>query len=184
MNFDFDSVCAKFSSVQHTSEVPGKISGYGALLPISSGAIYLGGSSDSIKAPLPTNKWLHLAAVYEGTKRRLYFNGVLKVAENSKSANKALVGNMPLTFGDTGDVCNNCVGTHPFKGKFDSFRISKTARYSKNFAAPYPLKSDGDTIGLWSFHQSQGKTVKDLSGNGLNAIVGDGTWTSDNPLCK
>ena len=52
-----------------------------------------------------------------------------------------------------------------FKGKIDEVRISKIARYDRDFTPPLRHAKDADTIALYHFDQGSGDILKDSSGN-------------------
>jgi len=103
---------------------------------------------------LPLKKVLHLALTYDGAVIRLFLNGKLVT---SQEANGTLTQGFhedvtagPETVGFDADIQNPAV-----IGVLDSLRLSKTARYTTNFAIPIKkFSSDKATIALLNFDQN------------------------------
>ncbi len=85
-----------------------------------SGHVFIGGDRDT-RGPsmLPTNAWTHLAATYDGSRLRLYVNGV-------QASSRALAGS---TLRSTGAlrIGGNNVWEEWFKGRIDEVRVYNRA---------------------------------------------------------
>jgi hypothetical protein len=110
---------------------------------------------------IANNQWYHIAATDDGTRTRLFINGVLE-------ANGASPASIP---NDTGDLY---IGVRqfglgfPYTGYLSNMRIVKEALYTKSFSSPqYPLNANGATSLLVS---DTNVGVKDLTGKN--------NWTS------
>jgi len=113
------------------------------------------------KASLPTNEWVHLAGVYDGSEIRVYQDGKLvarKAAQGSRTSNQ-----LPLIIG--ADVNKSGAATDHFAGRLDELRISQGARYTgEQFDVPSRHRTDAETIlllhcdrpfGPWLFDSSK-----------------------------
>ena len=88
----------------------------------ASGHVNVSGSSDVFvqnASILPTNAWTHLASTYNGSKIRLYANGV-------QVASKAVTGPIVIT-GQALKIGGNTVWDEWFAGKIDDLRIYNRA---------------------------------------------------------
>ncbi len=117
-----------------------------------------------------TNRWSHVAAVWDEGEIRLYLNGVLmhKAPISSWSldynANKS---NYNLQIGQLDDW-----GAWSFIGMIDEVRISHIARYTEDEFQPLQtFDADEYTSGLWHFDEGSGTNVPDASGNGNDATL-------------
>ena len=119
----------------------------------------------------PANEWHHLAADYDGTQMRIYFDG-LQMA--SVPASNPIQGPVdPLTVGWNLD------------GLGDVIRISTFAQYSGNSFDPWNnnYSPDQNTQLLWDCNEGGGETLTDISAHGLDGSgFGTGTWNTDTPL--
>ena len=56
-------------------------------------------------------------------------------------------------------------------GLIDEVRISKVARYDKDFTPAKRFEPDADTLALYHFDEGQGDVLKDSSGNGHHGKI-------------
>jgi hypothetical protein len=120
-------------------------------------------------ASLPTETWIHIAAVYDGTNLSLYVDGQ-QVSAAAGSGNLATTGN-PLRFGDKLD------------GLMDEIRISDFARFTTNFTPPdQPYFLDAGTFLLYHCDEGGGNQLIDETGNHPAALTGVPTWDPDQPF--
>jgi hypothetical protein len=69
---------------------------------------------------LPRNTWYHAAATYDGSRMRVYVNG-MEVASQAKTGAVAMNANVPLNLGRSPD------GSHYMEGRLDDVRIYNRA---------------------------------------------------------
>ena len=63
-----------------------------------------------------------------------------------------------------------------FQGTIDEVRVSKIARYSKNFTPAKRFETDKDTMALYHCDEGAGKTLTDSSVNKRNGKITGATW--------
>lgn len=63
-----------------------------------------------------------------------------------------------------------------FQGTIDEVRISKVARYKKDYPIAKRLKSDADTMALYHFDEATGDVLVDASGNGHDGKIHGAKW--------
>ena len=63
-----------------------------------------------------------------------------------------------------------------FQGVIDEIRISRTARYSENYAPVDRLEPDTQTLALYHFDTGEGESLRDSSGNEHHGRVFGATW--------
>ncbi|HIE08581.1 MAG TPA: hypothetical protein EYP65_01895, partial [Armatimonadetes bacterium] len=80
-----------------------------------------GGKWESVVAPVPTRKWVHLAGVYDGREMRLYIDGELKARR--RKAGTVVESVVPLLIG-----ANDDAGRWQLRGMVDEIRLSCIAR--------------------------------------------------------
>ncbi len=121
---------------------------------------------------LSTGVWHHVAAVSDGSQRRVYLNGVLDA-----SVSGALVpgtGTAGLKIGR-----RNSTTSSPFSGLIDEVRVSASALYTANFTPSASLTSGASTKGLWKFID---QSPVDGSNNGNDvALQGGAAYSADVP---
>jgi len=115
----------------------------------------------------PLNTWIHYANVWDGSQMRRYFNGVL---DNTQSCSGTVVSNASaVTYAPPSS----------FDGFADEIRISRTARYTSNFAPPATLTTDSQTALLLHMNEGSGAATADASSNGNDgAMVNAPVWTA------
>jgi hypothetical protein len=64
----------------------------------------------------------------------------------------------------------------PLNGLIDAVRISKAARYGKDFKPAPRLEPDQDTLVLYDFHEGQGDLLHDRSGNANHGKIVGAKW--------
>jgi hypothetical protein len=108
---------------------------------------------------LETDRWYHVAGVFDGEEVRLYIDG-REVASAPGSGERRLR-ELPLLIGADVDAGGNAVS--PFEGLIDEVRISKTARYDKRFRPARRHRSDADTVLLFHMDGLTGPWLHDAS---------------------
>jgi hypothetical protein len=124
---------------------------------------------------ITTGVWHHIAAVADGSQRRIYLDGVLDTSVNGATLPQA--GNGTFNVGRRG---NN---SYRFGGLIDEVRVSNAALYASNFTPETSLTSDAATTrGLWKF---DGQTANDSSANANNGTLqGGATYSADVPVAS
>ncbi|MBA4188132.1 MAG: hypothetical protein C0467_08950 [Planctomycetaceae bacterium] len=122
-----------------------------------------GGTDTRLTGTATRGKRTHVALVRSATDVRLFVDG-------------KLVDTKPFqgSLGGSGLVS---MGGERFAGIIDEFRVSKVARYDKDFA-PTRLEPDRNTEVLYRFEESLGDTAKDLTGNGRDCKIGQAKWVA------
>jgi len=119
---------------------------------------------------LPLGEWVHIAATYDGSRTRLYRNGV-EVA--SQFASGQLAAN-PLPF-VIGRVLSSG-GLREFDGSMDEVRVWNVARPAAEILAAKDFAAHGGEpglVGLWGFDET-GNIAFDGSANGNDGLFGAG----------
>jgi hypothetical protein len=121
------------------------------------------------------NIWHHVAGVVDGRSVSLFIDGI-RVGLATAPANitwrpddaRCLSYSEYATF--IGHSRSPGDGGAPtvtrFVGDIDEVRVSRSARYSSNFTAPYAIASDATTVGLWRFDEATGVVAVDSSPGG------------------
>ena len=109
-------------------------------------SVFLGGSYKNVRSDLKlkTDRWYHVAMVYEGDSLTLYVDGKPEGQLPTKSSMKRKVNGLPFIVGADPDARSRANSF--FNGEIDEIRISKGARYSKPFEPKRRLTSDQDTV--------------------------------------
>ncbi len=121
--------------------------------------------------PLDTSLPHRLAAVYDGTNLRLFVDGKLQATTELKG--KYLPSPLPFIIGASPEGAGI---DYPFTGTIDEVRISKTARYTQDYAPTPRLEADADTLALYHFDEGSGDVLRDSSGNGRNGKIVGAKW--------
>ncbi|MBA4017129.1 MAG: hypothetical protein C0483_08155 [Pirellula sp.] len=121
--------------------------------------------------PLDTSLPHRLAAVYDGTKLRLFVDGKLQATTELKG--KYLPSPLPFIIGASPEVTGI---DYPFTGTIDEVRISKSARYTQDYVPKSRLDADADTLALYHFDDGSGDVLRDASGNGRDGKIVGATW--------
>ena len=119
----------------------------------------------------PTNEWHHLAADYDGSYLRIYYDGTQMAST-------------PATNPIQGPVDPLVVGWN-LDGLGDIIRISTFAQYSGNNFDPWNnnYSPDQNTQLLWDCNEGGGEILTDISAHGLDGSgFGTGVWNTDTPL--
>ncbi|MEM6377804.1 MAG: fasciclin domain-containing protein [Bacteroidota bacterium] len=111
-----------------------------------------------------TCQWYHLAYVWDDSTGNVYFDGQLVATHTGRTS---VPGKMLRLSG------NSDQPRHSFDGQMDEVRISDVARYTEDFTVPSTeFFVDEHTVALYRFEETDGQVVKDLSGNGLDLVLG------------
>ena len=132
--------------------------------------VHLGGQyreAEYTETQMETDRWYHLAGVFDGQEVRTYLDGQLvsKVAGGGERRTNGL----PLLIG--ADVDSRAQGVSHFTGSIDGVRLSKTARYiDDSFTPSRRHESDEDTLLLLNFDEFVGPWAYDESGSRAHAM--------------
>jgi hypothetical protein len=107
---------------------------------------------------------IHVAAVSDTKHVRLYVNGALVAKKDIREDKPAISKKQGLQIG------------HEFNGVIDEVRISKVARYDKDFTPAKRFEPDADTLALYHFDEGQGDVLKDSSGHGHHGKIVGAKW--------
>ena len=120
---------------------------------------------------------VHVAAVFDVDKVRLFVNGQLQSKIGEVTAAAFRPSQFSFIIGARPSPTPLGIDS-PFTGVIESVRISKTARYTNSFIASFDFHADDDTLMLLKFDQGDGESVKDLSGNGNDGIIRGAEWVT------
>jgi hypothetical protein len=114
--------------------------------------------------------WTHFAGVFDGNRMRLYVNGTCL---EERAQEGPLRGNeLPLIVG--ADVNRHGRPVSFARGLVDEVRLSKGARYEKDFTPERRLKPDEYTVLLLHFDTVYGDRSPDCSGHGFHGRIEGG----------
>ncbi|MEM9825067.1 MAG: LamG-like jellyroll fold domain-containing protein [Planctomycetota bacterium] len=136
--------------------------------------IHLGGQYRTAKGrdKLSTDRWTHIAGVYDGAEVRFYVDGTL--TQSVKASGSRRTNDLPLWIGADPDHIGQA--TRPFVGAIDEVRISSSARYTgANFKVPGRFEPDASTELLMHFDRALGPFHLDHSDKAIMAVGGRGT---------
>jgi len=118
-------------------------------------------------------KPVHIAGVFDGKNVTLFVNGK-KQTIGDVTTMKHKISYLPFMVGADP---NRAAEPHQFfKGSIDEVRISKVARYTKDFQPAKKFESDKDTLVLYHFDEGTGDVVKDSSGNARDGKMTGAKW--------
>jgi len=124
----------------------------------------------------PLNEWIHIAATYDGSTIRTYFNGV---PDNTLATSFTILANTEdLSIGATS------FGNGPFEGVMDEVRVWNVARTESQIQDNMCKKLSGSESGLvayWQFGETSRSFVQDETSNEndgfLTESAGDHVWS-------
>ena len=122
---------------------------------------------------LTPGNWTHLAGVYDGAQIALYINGQIAAATNATGAR--LSSDKSLYIGARPNGAFNTFNfSHPlifWRGAVDEVRISRTARYIRNFIPAAKLSQDDATLLLLTLDQQFGPFIPSDAGSQVQARI-------------
>ena len=129
--------------------------------------VFVAGNYLRARAPestrLETDRWYHVAEVYDGKEVRLYLDGRLVARADRVGAFKD--NDLPLILG--GDVGPRGVAVDTLDGDLDVIRFSSTARYAgESFTPADRHQADAETLVLLNFDRQVGPYLVDESPRG------------------
>ncbi|PHS10039.1 MAG: hypothetical protein COA88_03145 [Kordia sp.] len=134
----------------------------------------------------PKDQWIHVASTYDQNTIRVYINGV-EVQSLASTAVLPTGNTLGWRIGRRWDFTQT--SPHIFGGVMTDMRVWNTTRSAAEILANknVTIASATDLIASYTFNDGTGMTVKDYSGNNLDAtlvdLVGDTTnWIPNNGL--
>lgn len=124
-----------------------------------------------------SRKGVHLAIVTDGSELRFYVNGA--ITELTTSVEWPFNTSIPhdhFLIATAMSHKNPANLFHQFHGIIDELRISKVARYTKDFTPQKRFKVDEHTLALYHFDEGTGNVLKDSSGNGHHGKIVGAKW--------
>ena len=118
------------------------------------------------------NAWHHVAFTYDGSRIRIWLDGVLDGTSASD-----------YTGGITGTDTGIYVGTYysqgygAFPGLVSGVRVSNSVRYTTTFTPARVWSDDASTVLLWAMAEGSGASVADTSGNGITGTISGSSYT-------
>jgi hypothetical protein len=130
------------------------------------------------QAPATIGEEVHFAGVLDGGELRLFINGQL---QNRVPYQQFVKSPCPLVLGANPDdpimpPPYFTLTKNHFDGVFREVRISKVARYDKDFTPQKRFETDADTLALYHFDEGQGDKLIDSSGNGHHGKIVGAKW--------
>ena len=107
----------------------------------------------------------HVAAVYDSKNLTLFVDGKLVAQKEIKEGFTTGVGRFSIGAGD-------------YWGLIDEVRVSRVARYAKDFTPARRFEPDADTLALYHFDEGKGDVLKDSSGNGHHGKIVGARWVN------
>lgn len=131
--------------------------------------INLDGKYYSAKASgkLSTDKWTHLAGVFDGSQVHLFVDG--KLVESTAAKGRRNTNDLPLWIGADPDGSGQ--PTRPFSGYIDEVRLSKVAVYQSDFKPARKLKPADSSVLMLHLDRAFGPFVLDHSPAASRATV-------------
>jgi formylglycine-generating enzyme required for sulfatase activity len=128
-----------------------------------------------LQHPLQIGKTVHLAYVCDKQEIRFFLDGKLVRRSGRGKDLTPGSGRLPwAAMGGYGKVATTFPGA--FAGVIGETRVSKVARYDKNFTPDKRFESDADTLALYHFDEGQGDVLKDSSGNRHHGKIVGAKW--------
>jgi surface protein len=135
---------------------------------LGNGAAWFAGGGVASNSTIPSNKWTHVAATWDGTTAKLYINGVL----DNTAAHTGTVGSNSNLRGIGGYVWEISL----FSGKIDELRIYDSVLSQSAIAADMVSTSvtSANLIGYYNFDTISGNILIDKSTSNFNGTVING----------
>lgn len=144
-------------------------------------SVHLDGSYVTVRptdVTLPTDRWVHLAGVYDGSEVRLYVDGQL--VGQAEASGRRTTNDFPLVIG--GDVDANGRATSTLDGRIDGVRLSSVARYEgERFEPVRRLEADDHARLLLQMDTAFGPWLPDASGRAAHARLAGTARIVDTP---
>ncbi len=130
------------------------------------------------KAPTPLNRPVHLAGLYDGKSEiRFYVDGKLQQRIAMRGPYKP----SPSPFLIGADPQGTMSVARFFTGAISEARISKVARYDKDFTPQVRHEPDVETILLYHLDEGTGDVAHDATGHGYDGKIVAAKWSRLEP---
>nr|MCS5652475.1 LamG domain-containing protein [Candidatus Neomarinimicrobiota bacterium] len=131
-----------------------------------------------IAASAPTAQWTHLAGTYDGSKAKLYRNGILMDEQN-------MTGN--IEWDNVADLYigyfNSSSSNKYFDGQIDEVRLWNTVRTGLQIKGNKSITLQGNETGLvgyWRADEPLGITLSDMTANDIDGTLSGATFVTLN----
>jgi len=125
----------------------------------------------AVKVPVKEQKRTHVAAVRNDKQILLFLNGKLVGSRDCPNDKLAAPKDVLMIGANPG-----AMKISSFDGLIDEIRISKRARYSKDFVPQPRFETDRDTLGLYHFDEGQGDILNDATNNEHHGNIIGAKW--------
>lgn len=125
--------------------------------------------------PLDVNRWYHVAAVFDGSQKLLYLDGVLDAS--GPLPEPIEVNDQAVVIGANGAQANRA-----FRGRIDSVRLWSAARTTEDILANFDRElrgSEPQLLGDWRFNEAAGTAALDSSKRHLDGTLTDVALPAD-----
>ncbi|MDX1944693.1 MAG: LamG domain-containing protein [Pirellulaceae bacterium] len=126
--------------------------------------------------PVTVGQRMHLAGVSTGQEMQLFVDGKLIGSAPITVELTAEPRPVVLGFGAATPTVESGPGYRAFDGTIEQFRVSKFARYQRDFPPPTKLAVDPETVLLYDFSEGQGDTLADRSGHNRHGKIIGAKW--------
>jgi hypothetical protein len=116
-------------------------------------------------------RFIHLAAVWDGSDLRLFVNG--KESLKNPAAVVKPTAHQGITIVGAG---YGGVRMFYFQGEIDELRVSNSARYSRDFTPASRFEPDHETLALYHFDEGSGDKLTDFSSHGHYGRIVGAKW--------
>lgn len=139
-----------------------------------------GSSLSALDNPLSLNRWYHVAAVENGSTLKLYIDGVEVASVSSADRNPV---NLGFYYNSSFCIGRSANDYRRFNGMVSEARVWKRAltpiELLNNQCYVNPATAEG-LIGYWRLDEADGRTFKDISGNGYDGVASSNpVWTEE-----
>jgi hypothetical protein len=161
---NWDEICSKAYVNSFTIRADNRL-----WFHLGNGAAWFAGGGVASNGTIPSNKWTHVAASWDGTTAKLYINGVL----DNTAAHSGTVGSNDSLRGIGGYGSG---GSNLFSGKIDELRIYDSVLSQSAIAADMVSTSatSANLIGYYNFDTISGNILRDKSTSNFNGTVING----------
>jgi len=132
----------------------------------------------SAKTIVNDGTWHHIAAVYDGTDKMIYVDGVLDSTVTNAHGGRPLGRGTYIRYGFIGDgseadVYNGARNNYYYQGDIDEIRVWNTARTASEISSNMNTCLSGPQAYLDMYYRMDGSgtTLTDYSGNGYNGTL-------------
>ncbi|MEM6602323.1 MAG: LamG domain-containing protein, partial [Verrucomicrobiota bacterium] len=150
----------------------------------------VGGTVDDLQGATAVNdgQWHHVAAVYDGTNKYLYVDGVLEATKPNAHGGSALGKSESVRYGMIGDgseatTYNGNRNHFYYEGDIAEVRIWHATRSASEIQAHIgPGGLAGTEAGLVAYYTFEDGTAKDHTGNGHDGVLFGPAFQSEEPV--